>query len=63
MNIDRILAPDGYICGDDYHYFPTNRNHGVFRAIHDFIRQRDFQIIAAGPGKQWILKRTPDYSH
>ncbi len=59
--IDKVLAADGFICGDDYHYSPAHRHHGVFRAIHEFIRKYAYQIIAAGPGKQWILQRTPQY--
>lgn len=60
--IDSILSEDGMICGDDWHYYPTNRHHGVFRAIHEFIKSSNYQIIAAGPGKQWIMHRTPKYS-
>lgn len=56
-----ILKDDGFLCGDDWHYYPSNRHHGVFRAIHEFIKENNFQVIAAGPGKQWILKRAPEY--
>ena len=57
-----ILKEDGFLCGDDWSPAPNSVHHGVFRAIYDFIKASDFQIIAAGPGAQWIMRRAPRYS-
>lgn len=56
-HLDAQMAPDGIILGDDWYADPTNIHHGVFRAVQDFTRQTDWQIIAAGRGGQWALRR------
>lgn len=51
------MAPDGVILGDDWQINPGHQHHGVFRAVQAFSRRSDWQIIAAGPGGQWALRR------
>ena len=53
------MAPDSVILGDDWHPTPNTRHHGVFVAVQEFTRNTDWEIIAAGPGGQWAIKRRP----
>jgi hypothetical protein len=55
--IDLILNEDGVIMGDDWVPNRNHVNHGVFRAIHDFIRSNEYEILAAGPAGQFCLRR------
>ena len=57
--IDRVLKPHGVILGDDWEQIRHKKDHGVFRAIHDFIRSHRYEVVAAGPARQWCLRRTP----
>jgi hypothetical protein len=60
-HLDRQVAPDGLILGDDWAPDPGARHHGVFRAVQEFVGSRDWQVLAAGPGGQWALRRRPAY--
>ena len=53
------MAPDSVILGDDWQPNPTSQHHGVFVAVQEFTRNSDWEIIAAGPGAQWAIKRRP----
>jgi|GEM_PF-622918 len=55
--ISLVLKPDGVIMGDDFKPDPTHQHHGVFRAIHEFIKDGEWRLIACGPAGQWCLKR------
>jgi predicted O-methyltransferase YrrM len=57
--IDRVLKADGVILGDDWWPSSSGVHYGVFKAVHDFIKNNDYQVIAAGPGGQYCLRRTP----
>jgi len=59
--IDTVIKKKGVILGDDWHPDVSNKHHGVFRAVNDFIRMNSYQIVAAGPANQFCLRRTPDY--
>ena len=56
-----VLAEDGVILGDDWIADPEHIHSGVMRAVNDFIRFRDYQLLAAGPEAQWCVRRTPRY--
>ena len=60
FTIDRVLADDGFIIGDDW-YTDANHYSGVCRAAKDFVRQRDFEITIAGVDCQFCMRRTPHY--
>jgi hypothetical protein len=60
--VSRVLAEDGVIMGDDWQPDPGHPHHGVMRGVNDFVRYRDFEIVAAGPAYQWCIRRTPSYS-
>lgn len=51
------MSPDGVILGDDWAPDPQHQHHGVFLAVQEFSRETEWDIIAAGPGAQWALKR------
>jgi len=59
--IDRVLLPHGRIMGDDWVLDPAHHNAGIMRAVNDFIRSHDYEILTAGYHEQWCLRRTPDY--
>jgi hypothetical protein len=56
-NLKDQMTPDGIILGDDWAPDPNNQHHGVFLAVQEFTRHSDWQIIAAGPGAQWAIRR------
>ena len=57
--IDTVLAPQGFILGDNWQPKREHKNHGTFLAIHEFIRTRSYEVVAAGPAGQWCLRRVP----
>ncbi|MES2658669.1 MAG: class I SAM-dependent methyltransferase [Verrucomicrobiota bacterium] len=58
-SIDKVLKPHGVIMGDDWQPGRQHKDHGVYRAIHDFIRSHSYELVAAGPAAQWCLRRAP----
>lgn len=56
-----IVADDGVILGDDWIPDITDRHHGVMRAVNEFIKGADWQIVCAGRDNQFCLRRTPRY--
>jgi SAM-dependent methyltransferase len=56
--IDTVLKNNGVILGDDWQPARHHKDHGVFRAIHDFVRTYPYEIVAAGPAGQWCLRRS-----
>jgi hypothetical protein len=59
--IAAVIADDGVIMGDDWITDPSHPHAGVLRAVNDFIRLRDFELVAAGPEMQWCIRKTPRY--
>jgi hypothetical protein len=59
LALESCMGPEGMIAGDDWAINPQGKHYGVCRAVHDFIRQTDWQIIAVGQVAQWIVRRTP----
>ena len=57
MLIDKVLNDDGYIIGDDWRQDRNNKHHGVFRAVNEFIKIKDYEFVAAGKGAQWCIRR------
>ncbi|MFN4153525.1 MAG: class I SAM-dependent methyltransferase [Paracoccaceae bacterium] len=60
MHLKDMMAPGGLILGDDWAPDPQNQHHGVFLAVQDFTRNSGWDIVAAGPGAQWALRRRAD---
>lgn len=61
-HLQGLIKPGGAILGDDWAPDPKAIHHGVFRAVQEFVAEGRWQIIAAGPGAQWLLRRTPVYA-
>lgn len=57
----KIIASDGVILGDDWIPDIHHRHHGVMRAVNDFLKVSDFQLVIAGPDNQFCLRRRPAY--
>jgi len=55
--LDRLVKPDRTILGDDWNPDPENKHHGVYRAVIDFVTTHDWNLICAGPGLQWAIRR------
>lgn len=60
-HLEPLVQPDGVILGDDWAPDPAAQHHGVFRAVQDFVAEGRWQIIAAGIGGQWGIRRRPTY--
>ncbi len=56
-SISKKLKPDGLILGDDWWPDRDSPHHGVFLAIHAFIKANPFEIVACGPYGQYCLRR------
>jgi hypothetical protein len=57
IEIEGILADDGVIMGDDWYSDRAHRHHGVFRAVHQFVRDYSFEIVVAGSDAQYCIRR------
>jgi SAM-dependent methyltransferase len=62
--IDSILVPGGVIIGDDWYSNPKHYS-GVCRAVNEFAKEADYEIIAAGYDAQFCIRRVRDveYTH
>lgn len=52
-----MLKPGGAILGDDWIGDPKHKHFGVMQACHTFMRETDFDLVAAGLGHQWCMKQ------
>jgi Methyltransferase domain len=59
--LKEIVVLDGVILGDDWAPDVQHRNHGVMRAVNEFLKDSDFQLVLAGQDNQYCLRRTPNY--
>lgn len=57
-HLEQMMAPDGLILGDDWAPDPNSPHHGVYRALHEFVSRGHWEILKAGPGHQWALRRS-----
>lgn len=53
----RQVKPGGLILGDDWHPNPEHQHHGVFRAVNQFCQSDGWELIRAGRGAQWAIRR------
>lgn len=52
------MKPDGVIAGDDWMPDPSHPNHGVYRAVCEFVDQSDFHLLLSDEETaQWVLQR------
>lgn len=57
--ITKLLKPGARIAGDDWYPDPDHQHHGVYRAVQEFTRATDWNIIFCGRGNQWMLRQDP----
>ena len=57
--VDEMLAPDGVIIGDDWAADRNHPHHGIFRAVNEFVKTTNYEVVAAGPYMQWCIRRGP----
>jgi hypothetical protein len=55
------LRPDGIVLGDDWFPNPEDTHHGVFRAIHELVREGMWDVIRADYQFQWALRPALEY--
>ncbi|WP_208349203.1 class I SAM-dependent methyltransferase [Pseudaestuariivita rosea] len=62
--IDKALAKGGVIFGDDWYSNPKHYS-GVCRAVNEFVKKADYEIVAAGYDAQFCIRRAGDieYTH
>jgi hypothetical protein len=59
LNFSRTkVKTEGIICGHDFAIGRNDMHHAVFRAVTEFTRQGEFEIIWAGPWLQWAIRRS-----
>jgi hypothetical protein len=56
-----IVADDGVIFGDDWIDDIHHQHHGLMRAVNDFLKKTNFQLVVAGQDNQFCIRRTPNY--
>lgn len=54
------LTPDGMLLGDDCWSRRDNKHYGVYRAVRDFCRAREFEFVILDHAGQWAARRTID---
>jgi hypothetical protein len=55
------LRPDGLVLGDDWKPEPTDPHHGVFRAVHELVREGMWDLLRADEQRQWALRPAAEY--
>lgn len=55
--LDTLMSPSGVIAGDDWRPRPSDRHHGVFKAVQEFTQKSPWKIVMCGYLGQWMLKR------
>lgn len=56
-----IIADNGVILGDDWIPDVTHIHHGCMRAVNEFVKSTDWQLVIGGQDAQYCLRRTPNY--
>lgn len=52
-----VVKEDGVIAGDDFAINPESIHHGVFQAVHEFMRRTDWCLMDCGIAGQYAMKR------
>ena len=60
LAISEKLAPDGVLLGDDCWPRRDNKHYGVYRAVRDFCRMRNFELISLDGAGQWAARKSID---
>jgi hypothetical protein len=60
LALEQRLRPEGVLLGDDCWPRRDNLYYGVFRAVRDFCRCRNFELISLDGAGQWAARRSMD---
>ena len=55
------LRPGGIVLGDDWQPEPSNVHYGVFRAIHELVREGMWDMIRADEHHQWAIRPAAEH--
>jgi LmbE family N-acetylglucosaminyl deacetylase len=55
------LRPDGLVLGDDWKPEPNDPHHGVFRAVHELVREGMWDLLRADEQRQWAIRPAAEY--
>jgi SAM-dependent methyltransferase len=55
------LRPDGIVLGDDWWPNPEDVHHGVFRAVHELVREGMWDVVRADEQIQWAIRPATEY--
>jgi hypothetical protein len=55
--LDRKIRSRGMIVGDDWKPDISHHHNGVFRAVQEFLKSSEFEIVTCGVADQWVLRR------
>jgi SAM-dependent methyltransferase len=55
------LRPDGIVLGDDWRPETSDPHHGVFRAVHDLVREGMWDLLRADEQRQWAIRPAAEY--
>lgn len=54
---DKVKS-NGIICGDDWRPDQSHRHHGVYKAVQEFMKKENYELIYANEDNlQWFIKR------
>ena len=56
-----IVKDGGVILGDDWYPDINHQHHGVMRAVNEFLKMSNFQLVVAGQDNQFCIRLTPCY--
>ncbi len=56
--LDMKITDIGVIIGDDWYSDRNHLHHGVSVAVNEFVKTSNFEIVMAGRGSQWVLRRS-----
>lgn len=57
---ERLIKPDGVVCGDDWRDDARHPHYGVHRAVAEFCGRTDFRLLyASAQDRQWAIGRGP----
>lgn len=58
--LQRLIKPEGIIAGHDWYPDPTNRHHGVYKAVMEFCEKYNWEIFRLDKKfTQWAIRRKP----
>jgi len=56
--LQRLVKPDGIIAGHDWYPDPTNRHHGVYKAVMEFCEKYNWEVVKVDERfTQWAISR------